>query len=293
MHTTKWIAWVAGAIATALPAHAIEWHINPAGTGDAPTIQAAFDLASPGDVIVLAPGVYRDSHTREVLDWDLDPQTTNSVAFMTPGVSIVGELGAENTTIDGEDVRHGLVGADLGTVEIRGITFLDGRSNGTGNLVKKGGAGAIVFRSVTTVEDCVFRSCIAPDFDVDGASGLYFVGGSQGEVRRNLFVDNYGGDIGGAMGILEHTGGIVENNTYVRNEAGDAGGAIEINSSTVQLNNNIFAFNEAGNNSGAVLCLHSTVLTTSCNVFWQNDAPVHDDAAPLVPSDRRRQQHRR
>jgi hypothetical protein len=280
-----WAAAILAMAAIATPSLAVEWHVNPAGTGDAPTIQAAFDLAAPGDVILLAPGVYRDSHTREVADWNT-LETTTSVAFMKPGVSIIGELGAEHTTIDGEDVRHGLVGADLGTVQIRGITFLDGRSNGTGNLTKKGGAGAIIFRTVTTVEDCVFRSCIAPDYQSDGASGLYLIGGSQCQVRRNLFVDNYGGDIGGAMGILEHLGGLVEFNTFVRNEAADAGGAIEINSSTVTLRNNIFAFNKAWENSGAILCLHSTVLTTSCNLFWENDSPIHDHAAPLcVPTD--------
>ncbi len=268
------------ALSVALPCHAIEWHINPEGTGDAPTIQAAFDLANAGDVIVLASGTYRDTNTRTIDDW-LHPATTTAIAFMKAGVNIVSSAGAETTILDGEESHHGLVGQDLGPVEIRGITFQDTRPIGDGGLAGLGGAGVIIFRSQPEVESCVFRRCIAPEFNVDGASGLYVVQGSLAHVHFNLFVDNYGGDIGGAMGVLLHNGGLVENNTFVRNGAEDGGGAIEINSSSVSLLNNIFALNTAGSNSGAVLCLGSTVLTTSCNVFWENDAPVHDHAAPV------------
>jgi hypothetical protein len=209
------------------------------------------------------------------MDWH-SPQTTTAIAFMSPGVSIRSSDGADVTTLDGEDLHHCLVGADLGVVEVDGVTFFDGRTGGSGGLVHVGGAGLIVFRSQLTVENCVFRSNLGPTFEGDGASGLYIIRGTDSRVRFNLFVDNYGGDIGGGAGILEHTGGLVENNTFVRNEAGDAGGAIEINSSHVTLNKNIFAFNNAGHSAGAILCLHSTVLTTSCNLFWENDAPIDD-----------------
>jgi hypothetical protein len=260
----------------ATPSRAVEWHLNPEGTGDAPTIQAAFDAATAGDVIILAPGTYRDSHTRQVLDW-FSIQTTTAIAFMKPGVDLISSGGAATTILDGEDTHHCLVGADLGTVEIRGITFFDGRTIGSGELTKVGGAGVIVFRSQLTVENCAFNSCLAPTFNGDGASGLYVIQGGNATIRFNLFVDNYGGDIGVAAGILQHNGALVANNTFVRNACGDGGGAIEINQSQVTFQNNIFAMNTAGFSAGAILCLNGATATGSCNLFWQNDAPVEDD----------------
>lgn len=268
-------AW-AIVLAIVTPSWAVEWHINPGGTGDAPTIQAAFDAATAGDVIILAPGTYRDSHTRQVLDW-FSIQTTTAIAFMKPGVDLISSDGAAATTLDGEDHHHCLVGADLEAIEIRGITFFDGRTIGSGELTKVGGAGVILFRSRPTVENCVFKSCLAPTFQGDGASGLYIIQGSNASVRFNLFVDNYGGDIGGAAGILQHSIALVANNTFVRNACGDGGGAIEINQSHVTFQNNIFALNTAGYSAGAILCLNGAVATGNCNLFWQNDAPVDDD----------------
>ncbi len=264
---------------SAFPALAVEWNVNPGGTGDAPTIQAAYDLANAGDVIVLEPGIYQDSNTRSFGDWHTTESTT-AIAFVKPGVDLTSTGGADATILDGEFSHHGLVGTDLGATRIQGVTFQDCRPAGTGGLSVKAGAGCILFRSQPTVDRCVFRRCIAPEFDVDGASGLYIIQGSGAVVSFNYFADNYGGDIGGAAGILEHTGGLLVNNTFVRNGAGDAGGAVEVNGSVLTVRNNVFAFNFANSGGGAFACLGSTVITSSCNLFWENDAPVGEHVYP-------------
>lgn len=124
------------AIAFVTPrAGAVTWNVNPAGTGDAPTIQAAFDLASPGDVIVLAPGTYTDANTRTIADFGTS-STTTAIAFMSPGVSIVGSGGAGATVLDGQFQHHCLVGPDVGGIEIRGITFYRGRNAGSAGLTR-------------------------------------------------------------------------------------------------------------------------------------------------------------
>jgi len=41
-----------------ISSHSRTWHLNPSGTGDAPSIQAAFDSVSAGDTIAFSEGTY-------------------------------------------------------------------------------------------------------------------------------------------------------------------------------------------------------------------------------------------
>jgi len=73
------------------PSLAATWIVQPDGTGDFPTIQAAVDAASDGDEILLADGVFTGSGNRDV---DLLGKT----------LTIRSESGqAENCTVDGEN----------------------------------------------------------------------------------------------------------------------------------------------------------------------------------------------
>jgi len=53
-----------------LPFYSVEarvWHLQPDGSGDAPTIAAAIDsVASSGDIIVLADGTYSGDGNRDL-----------------------------------------------------------------------------------------------------------------------------------------------------------------------------------------------------------------------------------
>ncbi|MBN2172256.1 MAG: hypothetical protein JW819_13125, partial [Candidatus Krumholzibacteriota bacterium] len=49
-------------LAAAMPAAAATYHVNPAGTGDYPTIQEAVNACVDGDSILLADGIYRGIH---------------------------------------------------------------------------------------------------------------------------------------------------------------------------------------------------------------------------------------
>jgi hypothetical protein len=266
------------ALGWAVRAEAIVWNVNPQGTGDAPTIQAAYDLASAGDVILLAPGTYIDSHTRTIQGYGPGEfPTTTAVAFIKADVHIESSSGAEATIIDGENVRHGFIGADVASAQIRGITFLNCTTTGTFGGTEIWGGGVLTYRSSVVLEDCRFVECRAESPTAGGGGGgVFFAQGSSSEVRRCLFLRGFSSQLGGGIEVFEHTNAVIENNTFVDNSASVYGGAFLANFSSVTVQNNIFFGNEAGQSGGALACLNGSSVAGECNVFWKNDAPVNE-----------------
>jgi hypothetical protein len=273
MHSNLRLVITGAAIAAALFPHmasSVDWNVNPAGTGDATTIQEAYDLASPGDRIVLAPGTYRDNNTRLIQAYNPAPNMTSAVAHMSDGVSITSVGGAGLTFIDGEGVRHGLVGADLGAVEISGISFIDGRTNGNGGGTEIWGGGVLTYRSTVTIRNNRFVDCVAAGGG--GGGGALIQGAPSALVTGNLFLRGWAGDLGGGLEVFETASATVTNNTFVDNFASRSGGAMMINNTVIVLSNNIFASNAAGT-GGALGCLNSHTVTGQCNLFWSNSGP--------------------
>jgi hypothetical protein len=259
--------------ASAPRAQAVTWNVNPQGTGDAPTIQSAIDQAAPGDVVLLAPGTYKGVRQRPAHGGVI----TKAVVFAAPGVNLDSSGGAGVTVIDAEFQGHCIVGAEVGVVEVRGITFTRGRPEGEYSYSSLAGGGAYFGWSSVTFDNCVFEHCVGETVTIDGASAIFLFEGSSSVIRSCLFRDNYAGDIGGAVGLFRESGARVESCTFVRNHAEDGGGAIEINDSSVTLDNSVFAFNSAVLRAGAVLCLNAAVVSGSCNLFWGNSAWVDPD----------------
>ncbi|MBZ0267860.1 hypothetical protein K8I85_06880 [bacterium] len=248
------------------------WNVNPGGTGDAPTIQAAFDLAAPGDVIMLAPGTYQDDNTRGLSGYLFQASNASAVAHMSAGVSITSSGGPEVTFLDAQGVRHGLVAADVGFCSVSGITFRRCITTGSGGGTDKWGAGLLAYRSSVTIENNRFVDCVANNNGAGGGVGLQ--GGFGQLVRDNLFLRNTAEDDGAGLALFETTGE-VHHNTFVDNHAfGQGGGGMLINNAGLDVHHNIFANNTADGQGGAILCLNNTTVTSNCNLFWQNDAPV-------------------
>ncbi|MBZ0266890.1 hypothetical protein K8I85_01935, partial [bacterium] len=103
----QWGAATAMALLSPFPpeAAAATWIVDQGGTGDATTIQAAVDLATSGDEILIQAGTY-----------------TEAVDSAGP-LSFVGLSGREFTIIDAEAVREYCLHASGSGTRLEGLTF--------------------------------------------------------------------------------------------------------------------------------------------------------------------------
>ena len=163
-------------LTAASPAQARTWYILPDGTGDAPTIHAALDSATAGDVIELACGTYYSyaiemrsgitlrSETGEPDCATIDGQYPDYYGAIFQCWSVDNSARIEGLTITGgKSVDHyfghsggGLVlsGSDLGIINCRI----------TGNLAYSGGGVVVFGDSHPTFVDCEISQNEATNF---------------------------------------------------------------------------------------------------------------------------------
>jgi hypothetical protein len=233
---------------------------------DYPTIQQAIDAAQYGDEVVLAPGVYRDSVTRQ-----LAGASAHSVAFLKDGVSLRGSLGPLSTFVDGEDARHCLVGEGLDeTTVVEGIALVNGRATGSGGNGKWGG-GALFFSSALTIRNNRFENCTSGGSGT-GGGGVLIHEGDGVRILSNFFYRCSSGQLGGGIEIFNSSQIDVLGNTFVENDGGDAGGGLLMNGMTGRVENNIFYRNTVVLHDPGHGCVGTgnAGVTGDCNVYWQN-----------------------
>jgi hypothetical protein len=110
------IAWVL-LVGVVHSAPARTWYVKADGTGDAPTIQAAIDSATNGDVVLVAPGTYADTTHVQVGD---SLEVVN--VHLYKNIKLRAEGDPTNTTIgwSESDIAIYVSGVDS-TAEIRGF----------------------------------------------------------------------------------------------------------------------------------------------------------------------------
>jgi predicted outer membrane repeat protein len=197
----KWIfvALLATAIATAPAAAAIR--NVPA---DYPTLQAALNASTAGDVIRVAPGTYVESLV---------------IGAAQDGVTLESTGGAAVTTIDGNNLQRVITCSSVGPqTVIRGFTIANGRAQpGTPNNL---GGGLKLFEADLRIEDNIIRNNFA-----EGAGGLY-IDYSTPTLIRNTIRDNQALGSGGGIYCDHFSNARIESNIIARNSAGQYGGGI-------------------------------------------------------------------
>lgn len=214
-------------------ARAVVIHVHADGSGDAPTIAAAYGIANAGDDILLGPGTYFEHDIPNIPRVDLRSETDEP----------------STTIIDAQNLGRCLlnvVGAGSpGFTVLRGITFQNGVHTFEGGLM---------VGDVCVIQRCTFRNGSAPK---GGAVSLN-VGATFTDC---LFEDNAatstgGGAIWARINFLGDGVGVTRC-TFRRNTAAGHGGAIYsavLDNSTfgIGLAQCLFEDNAAAESGGAV-----------------------------------------
>jgi hypothetical protein len=298
-------------LAAPTPAQGTAWVVNPEGTGDAETIQAAIDSAAYGDTVLVEPGTYLGVHK-------LDTGYRYTAAEMKSGVTVRSMAGPDSTIIDVTNTRetdyfYAFTGYDTdSTTTLDGFKLVgcDGYQGGAmivyhGRMTIRncifyhayagyGGSIAAEEGSAITVEDCVFDS----SYSCCGQAGAMGVSASTATIRNCTFIGSECAFVGGAIVVGVGSNALIEDNQFLGNWAsgtgpptrlqGDLlgqGGAIYLDGAgAVTISGNLFSGNIAQTQGGAIYINNSPDVTITDNVIVDNNAVGRGGAFYIVDS---------
>jgi hypothetical protein len=236
------------------------WYVNIEGTGDAPTIQAALDVAGPGDEVLVGPGEYRVNLTMPT--WSTYIRSTD---------------GRDETVFEPEDESRSILlmqGSELASWRVEGFTFRNGRAL-AGAAVRCRSPGVPLIRHCRFIDNrgntgagISISTYLHPDSyqeitiernefiqnEVDGNGGaIYLVVPVNRPIRysilQNYFLENSAALDGGAVFAGGGSQGVcrIESNQFWSNQAGDHGGGLYLatSGSRASVVTNLFARNRA------------------------------------------------
>ena len=247
------------------------WRVNPGGTGDAPTIQAAISAAVSNDTILLAAGTYTGPGNRDV-------------SFLGKGVVVRSESGPAVTVVDCQGLGRGFsfVSGEGRTAVLTGLTI----TNGT---AQRGGAVYItqshptIRGNVITMSSadygggiCVDQGSGAPITDNLVTANTALQGGgvycgmwSAPQLEGNVIRGNHAQQRGGGIGATDCMGLVISFNEISNNSAQEGGG-IYVRTGTEGVTRNSIWGNTAGTGGGMSL----NGDESDNNLVWDNTAGV-------------------
>ncbi|MDI6808210.1 MAG: right-handed parallel beta-helix repeat-containing protein [Candidatus Eisenbacteria bacterium] len=227
-------------LVASVSADAGTWRIKPDGTGDAPTIQAGIDLAAPGDIVLLADGVYEGDGNRNI-DYHGKPITVRSESG-DPSTCVISVNGAGTGFLF-------YSGEGAGSV-LKEVTIQDG-------LLTWGG-GILCQNSSPSIVGCAFYRNMA------NAGGAIFCMGSAPTVTGCTFIGNWA-QLAGAIFFAGPSPAVstVTGCTFSENHS-DAGGAIHCEGIALTLEKTVIAFGSA---EGISCGSGGSAALTCCDVF--------------------------
>jgi hypothetical protein len=243
-------------------AHAATWHVVPGGGGDATTIQAGIDLASSGDMVMVAPGTYRG----------LGNVNLN---FNGKGITLKSDAGAGQTIIDCQETGWGVRfqnGEGFDAV-------LDGFTIKSARAYK--GAGVYINGASPMICHNVFTNCYA----FTSGGGMYVQNGNP-SVFNNTFDDNGAANGGGCFQLASGSTAQIYQNIVCGTTAGGAFGCSGAAGGTFVSCNDLYS-----NTGGSMICVGDAGynyakdplfcgIPGSGNYFLQKTSPCTSSFSP-------------
>jgi predicted outer membrane repeat protein len=237
------------AASASISALATTYVVNPNGTGDFPTIQAAIDAAIDGDIIELTDGTFTGDGNRDI-DWGHNTITVRSQNG-DPWACVIDCQGSA------AEPHRGFVCSEEEAYNslLQGISIINGYADR---------GGAILFWEAIQVENCVFSNNTA----TDGGAFAVVLGVQDVSVTKCVVLNNVATEDGGGMHCQEGGCNLVMC-TFAWNSAGGCGGAVWAGSSNSVLRstNCTFVFNSASNGGGICCDEMSNVIVSSIIAF--------------------------
>lgn len=225
---------------------------------DYPDLESAFQAATRGDTILVAPGLYTGPANRNLHWGDLD-------------LLLMSEAGAAGTVVDLEGAGRFVTMENAGSAErLVGFTIRNGRAEAADH----GGSGGGLFLtgSSPALEDLVLEDCVAAGGDGGGiycGSGLPTLAGLVLQSNRAV---GSGSDGGGLYAVASAPS--IASCCFWANHAGRHGGAIAISSSPspTQIEQVTIADNFSGGKGGGVFCGWESQLAATGLLLTGNQA---------------------
>ncbi len=256
-------------VALSLPAvaEAVTVTINPYGTGDFPTIQAAIDALTDGDTIELTDGTFTGGGNR-----DID--------FRGKGITVRSRSeNAEACIIDCEgslsDPHRGFVfqsGEDYQS-SVEGISIVHGFGITEPSLYSGGGM-TCESGSSPTISHCIFSNCQAQA----RGGGFYCGEGCAPTLDNCTFLDNEGlasgGGGGGMAGYNQGCSPTLIRCTFSGNSTTGGGGAYDASyNSSATFEDCVFTDNFGGGGGGGIVTYRAEAIAITRCSFVGNETP--------------------
>lgn len=246
----------------ALPAGAATINVP----GNQPTVQAAINAAVAGDVVVVAPGTYKEN-----------------INFGGKAITLKSAAGPAVTILDGQQLGSVVTfatGEGRGSV-LRGFTLKNGRLTSSMSFLNGGGI------RIQNASPTIVNNVVTANQSCGGGHGISVRGGSP-LISANTISNNTpigcSGHTGGGIDVLGSGSAEITNNTITGNSASFGGGVAFNAAGTPTLSNNRISGNTATSGGGGISLSNASNVLLRQNLIVENTAPRGAGIEWTVPS---------